>query len=348
MSTEIATQSDNHPSPFGQGRSLLPGANVGAVAIEQERAIAEAQGQMVLAKRFPRSTASATAELREACKSLEFASTAFYAVPNRGSGPSIRLAEEVARCYGNFQYGHKELSRTPGQSEIEVFAWDMERNNHSRRQITVLHIVDTKHGPKKLVDQADIDNRIANVASKQMRGRILALLPKSLVAMAVEECRKTLAGNNDEPISARVNRMTAAFAKMGVTDKMLAKYIGHGLDSVTSDELVDLTGVHTAIKEGAKPSEYFTPDDEDAAAAGVEAVKKMAEANKAAAPAPASAPAPSPAPAPAAAKQASKPPAQKPAATPPPAPQKPAEPGPEAGQADDQNADETGDEPDVF
>ena len=232
--------------------------NVGAVAIESERAIAEARGKIQVAKMFPRSMAQAMAEFMDACKSPDFANTAFYAVPNRGSGPSIRFMEEAARCYGNMQYGHRELSRSDGKSEVEVFAWDVERNNESKRQVTVLHIVDTKNGPKKLVDQADIDNRIANVASKQMRGRIAALMPKAMVAAGVAACKLTLAGGNDKPISQRVNDMVGAFGKYGVTVKHLAEYVGHTLDNVTIDELADLIGVFNALKEGAKASEYFT------------------------------------------------------------------------------------------
>jgi hypothetical protein len=293
MNTELATQTQQ-PDPFARMVATGGGINAGAVEIESQRAIAEAQGQLILAKRFPRSMAAATAELMEACKSPEFAASAFYSVPNRGSGPSIRFAEEVARVYGNFQYGHRELSRHDGRSEIEVYAWDMEKNNRSPRQITVLHVLDTKNGPKKLTDQADIDNKIANVASKQMRGRIMALVPKHLVALGIAECKKTLAGNNDEPISARVTKMTASFSRFGVNAEHLARYIGHSLDDVTIDELADLVGVYNAIREGAKASEYFgAPEQKESAATAVAAIAaqaKIAPAAPAVAP-PAAAPA---------------------------------------------------------
>lgn len=245
------------PEPFGRMVAAHTGINAGAVAIEQERAIAEAQGQLTLAKRFPRSVTAAITEFMDACKSPEFAATAFYSVPNRGSGPSIRLAEEAARCYGNFVYGHRELSRSEGKSEIEVYAWDMEKNNRSSRQITVMHVTDTKNGPKRLTDQADIDNKIANVASKQMRGRILALMPKHMIAAGVAEAKRTLAGNGEKPISERLIAMAAAFGKFGVTNEMLAAHLGHAVDNTTIDELADLMGIYNAIKEGAKASDYF-------------------------------------------------------------------------------------------
>lgn len=262
-------------NPFGAMVAAQGGANVGAIAIESERAIAQARGQIQIAKMFPRSMAQATAEFMEACKSREFAASAFYTVPNRGTGPSIRFMEEAARCYGNFQYGHRELSRSEGKSEVEVFAWDVERNNHRIRQVSVLHVRDTRDGPKPLRDQADIDARVANVASKQMRGCMSALLPKALIAAGIEACMRTIDGNNDQPISERVQAMVAAFTKnFGVTAAHLTTYLGHALDGVTLDELTELIGVFNALREGtAKVDEYFVVAQQaDPTAAAITAV----------------------------------------------------------------------------
>jgi len=260
-----ATQVDHAPSPFGRMVSAHGGMNAGAVEIESQRAIAEAQGQLTLAKRFPRSVSAAITEFLDACNSPEFAATAFYTVPNRGSGPSIRFAEEAARCYGNFVYGHRELSRSEGKSEIEVYAWDMEKNNRSTRQITVMHVRDKTGGATKLTDQGDIDNRIANVASKQMRGRILALMPKHLVAAGIAAAKRTLAGDGEKPLRDRILAMSQAFGRLGVTNVVLVAHLGHSVDDTTLDELADLTGIYNAIKEGAKASDYFKPQEAGAA-----------------------------------------------------------------------------------
>lgn len=264
MSQQLVTQDQGSNALFQKANQLV-GANAGSVAIEQERAIAEAQGQLILAKKFPRDLTSAHAELMTACKSVAFAGQAFYTVPNRGSGPSIRFAEEVARVYGNFQYGHRELSRHNGKSEVEVFAWDMQNNNRSIRQITVDHVQYTRSsGNKAIVDPSDIDNKIANVASKQMRGRILALMPKWLVAEAIDECKKTLLGNNSEPLETRVRRMTQAFSnQFGIKTTHLEKYLKHSLDTIMLEELVELQGVFNALREGVPASEYFGADGDE-------------------------------------------------------------------------------------
>ncbi len=257
-----------NPQPSGfQPESSLPASiNAGAVSVEQQRAIAEAQGQIAIAKRFPRNLTQAHSELMESCSQAAMAEIAFYSVPRAGgavSGPSIRLAEEIARCYGNFEYGHKELSRDSDKSEVEVYAWDKEKNNFSRRQITVFHVRDTKNGPMKLRDQKDIDDKIANVASKQVRSRILALLPKWLVQAAENKCRETIAGGGQgQPtLRERVLRMVAAFGKHGVTVKHMERIIGHSMDDITPDEIADLQGIYNALKEGAKIAEFFPEDD---------------------------------------------------------------------------------------
>ncbi len=254
------TTADQHASTF-QGRALAaPGMNMGAITVETERAIAEVQGQLTLAKRFPRSMVAAQMDFLEACKSPEFAATAFYAVKNRGSGPSIRFAEEAARCYGNFDYGHRELSRGGGKSEIEVYAWDKEKNNRSTRQITVEHIMDANDGARPLRNQTDIDNRIANVASKQMRGRILALVPKAMVAAGIAECKRTIAGGGEKPLSEKILGICKAFLAYGVNTDRLAKYLGNLVDQMTTDQYADLMGIGNALKEGGKASEFFPSD----------------------------------------------------------------------------------------
>ena len=97
--------------------------NQGSVAIEQSRAVAEAQGAMILAKRFPRDYNKAYAMAMQSCQRKGFADSAFYSYP-RGketvTGVTIRFAEELARCYGNLDFGIKELSASDGKTEMQA------------------------------------------------------------------------------------------------------------------------------------------------------------------------------------------------------------------------------------
>lgn len=261
--------------------------NAGAVAIESSRAIAEAQGKLIIAKRFPRDEARAFEMAMNASKRPGLANEAFYSY-KRGnenvSGPSIRLAEELARCWGNLDYGLRELSREDGASEMEAFAWDLETNTRSLQQFTVAHARDTRSaGKKTLTDERDIYEMTANMGARRLRARILAILPKDLVDAAVAECRKTIAGKNDEPMPARVQRVVAKFNGLGVNTKHLESYLQHGLDAMVPDELADLHGIFMAIKDGqAKVADFFavTLADPTATAADPKPAAAKAAAGK--------------------------------------------------------------------
>lgn len=261
---EHSAQQSQSLAVAGRG-ALASTVNAGAVAIESERAIAEARGQIQVAQMFPRDVAAARAELMDECDVYEFAAVASYAVPRAGgtvTGPSIRLAEAVASAYGHMEWGHRELSRGDGKSEVEVYAWDKQKNNRRIRQITVDHFRDTRNGPQRLRDSKDIDDKIANVASKQMRGAILALVPKSFTEAAIARCKATLAGGGGVSLKQRIDKMTDAFAKLGVTAEVLKKHLKKPLSEINGDDIADLTAVYNAIKGGDKIADHFGVEDD--------------------------------------------------------------------------------------
>lgn len=247
-------------NPFG-GRNLAGHVNAGAVSIEQERAIAEAQGKLVIAKRFPRDQAAAYQRVMDACSRPGLAEEALYSYRRGGqdvTGPSIRLAEEIARCWGNVDYGMRELSRRFGESELEAYAWDLETNTSSSQKFTVKHAIDTKNGRKDLTDERDIYEIGANMGARRMRARILAILPADLVDAAVARVRLTLKGQSEQPIEDRIRALLEAFASLGVQPAMIEQRIGKSVSNLLPDEMVDLRAIYKTIRDGAgKASDYF-------------------------------------------------------------------------------------------
>ena len=68
------------------------------VDIEQQRAISEVQGAIILAKRYPRNQIEAMDRIMVACQRPGLAEQALYSYAKGGTeitGPSIRLAEAV-------------------------------------------------------------------------------------------------------------------------------------------------------------------------------------------------------------------------------------------------------------
>lgn len=235
--------------------------NQGTVAIEASRAVAEAQGKLLIAKKFPRNETEAFAKAIQSCQRPGLASKAFYSYP-RGketvTGVTIRFAEELARCYGNLDYGIKELSNSDGQSEMQAYCWDLETNTMSLQNFTNKHIRESKYGNTELKSQRDIYELNANMGARRLRSRILAILPPDLVEECIQECRRTLAGDNSTPIIDRINKMVVAFQKIGVSKEQLEKRLNHTVESVTEEELVELNGIYNGIKtKETKVSEWF-------------------------------------------------------------------------------------------
>ena len=261
---EIIVQEQKMPNVPNMNSGVmaqLDNINQGTVAIEASRAIAEAQGKLVIAKRFPRDEVQAYNRVAQACQRKGIAEKAFYSY-NRGggtvSGPTIRFAEELARCWGNIDYGIKELSQDEGKSEMQAYAWDLETNAQSVQNFTNPHIREVGGKAKILTSQRDIYEINANMGARRLRSRILAILPTDLVDMAINECKKTLAGNNDEPLIDRVKKMIVAFGKIGVTQEQIEKRLGRKVDTMTIDDFTDYIGIYNAIKQGeSKIAEWF-------------------------------------------------------------------------------------------
>lgn len=248
---EVMQVQESPVNPFAQ--SAPEHINAGTVSIESSRAVAEAQGKLLIAKRFPRNQAEAFLNAMNACKRPSLAEKAIYSYPKGGqtiSGPSIRLAEELARCWGNIDFGIKELSNKDGESEMQAYCWDTETNVISSQTFVVRHVIDTRNGQKKLTTERDIYENNANMAGRRLRSRILAVLPPDLVEEAVRECKKTLAGKNDIPIEDRVKKMVVAFQKFGIKPETIEKRLGRSIDTMTTDDLSEFIGIYNSLKDG--------------------------------------------------------------------------------------------------
>lgn len=262
MNEEIMLQEQENAPHMQAGVSVqLDNINQGTVAIEASRAIAEAQGKLVIAKKFPRDEVQAYAKAMEACQRPTMAEKAFYSFPRGGQtveGPTIRFAEELARCWGNIDYGIKELSQDDGKSEMQAYAWDLETNAQSVQNFTNPHQREQGKKMVQLTSQRDIYENNANMATRRLRSRILAILPSWFVEDAIAECKKTIAGKNDAPLIDRVKKMVVQFAKFGVTQDQIERRLRRKVDTMTSDDFVEYLGIFNALKQGeSKVSEWF-------------------------------------------------------------------------------------------
>lgn len=268
MDNNETTQITQPATDLGLNRNLDPRANIGAVSIESERAVAEVKAAVTMARMFPRDEMLARQKVLAACSRPELARVAIYRYPRGGQqieGPSIRLAEVLVRAWGNCHYGFRELAVYPGESEMESYCWDLESNNRATVSFRVQHTRYKKgEGGQKgtntaLDDPRDIYENNANNASRRLRRCILESIDGDLVNDAVQACRQTIAaGVSDKgSLEAKTKELVDRFAKRGIKIAHLNKFLGHSLDAILPDEYVALAGVFIAVRDGANASDYF-------------------------------------------------------------------------------------------
>jgi predicted nucleotidyltransferase len=236
-----------------------------APAVEHTRATQEVQVMVIMAKKYPRDETACYNKIIQACKRPSLAKTAMYSYPRSGqqiTGPSIRMAETLAKHWGNVEFGIVELSQENGISEVMAYAWDLESNT---RQVKKFHVKHTRYSKSKgntaLIDPRDIYEIIANNAARRVRACILGVLPGDIVDSAISECEKTLIGDNKEPLIDKVNRCVAQFAQIGVTQKMIESKLLHSMEATNLVELVMLGKVFNSIRDKMSSIKDNFPDD---------------------------------------------------------------------------------------
>lgn len=197
-------------------------------AVEQARATAEVQAAVLVAQSVPRDTARALGEMRDSCARTGLAERAFYKVTNRGSGPSVHLARELARIWGNIDYGVVELRRDDeaGESEIRAYAWDQQTNVRSVRSFIVPHQRMASGKRKPLTDLGDVYLNNQNIGARAVRECIFTVLPTWFVDEAQGRCMATLEVGDGEPLEERVAKMIAVFKAIGVDQSRLESKLG--------------------------------------------------------------------------------------------------------------------------
>ncbi len=236
-----------------------------ATAIEQSRAVTEVQAAVTVAQAVPRDIARAKQQIAEACDHYGLAERAFYSVPQRGTGPSVHLAREVARCFGNFQSGIKELRRDDinHTSELLAWAWDVENNTRSERTMIIPHAKMARGERKALNDLTDIINNNNSYAARALREVIFNELPTGLVEYAKSLCRQRLERGEspEQSLDDRIAQMVAAYEKAGVRVGQLEARVALPRAEWAEQQIADLGVVWKSVREGATTLREEFPEE---------------------------------------------------------------------------------------
>lgn len=244
------------------------------VEIEKSRAVQEVQAKLVIAKKFPRDETECYTRIVKSCGRYSLAEQAIYSLPISGKtmqGPSIRLAEEIARNWKNISFGWRVIDRSNGRSKCVAFCWDQETNTTSELEFEVEHWIEVgKAGAKTrkvISDPIEIDRLEASRAARKVRNCILNVVPGDVVEGAVKAVRETLRkGEGNKTLVDRIREAVVAFEFFGVSQEMIEVKLGHKLDPslTTVDEIVELQAIYKSlVDKQAKRSDYFKMPDEE-------------------------------------------------------------------------------------
>lgn len=261
MSTEIEHRPPA-PAPIRVGQ---------ATAVEQSRAMAEVEAQVVIAQRYPRDTQAALAAMRDSCGQMRLAEKAFFRFSRGGgqvSGPTVHLARELARIWGNVTYGINELARDDdhGQSEMQVFAWDLQTNTRPSQIFIVRHKRDKKGGAERVTDLRDIYEINTNAGARRLRQQIWAILPPWFVEEAEEICTKTLREGGGVPLPQRISKAIDVFGGRGVSVERLEQRLSRKKGDWTAHDVAQLTVIWNSLDRGEVTLEDEFPQERVTAA----------------------------------------------------------------------------------
>jgi hypothetical protein len=246
------------PATLNSSSNLKPVNTEAAISRQAQ----EVQAAMVVAKRFPRDETEAYARIIQSCKRKSLAEQAEYEFPRGGqkiTGPSIRLAETLARNWGNLDFGVVELEQRNGESTMMAYAWDLETNTRQTKVFAVRHERKAKGKINQLDDPRDVYELVANNGARRVRACILGIIPGDIVDAAIEQCRETLRTGNTEPLADRIRKMIVQFEeKFQVSKEMIEKYIGCDSTAFSENDIIRLRKVFLSLKDGmAKREDVF-------------------------------------------------------------------------------------------
>lgn len=246
----------------------LMGRNQGQIAQYQEsKELSEIKGKMFLARQFPRDPEWSLQSALKECQRKELAEAAQYEFPKGDSvvkGPSIRLVEVLARHWGNITSGVDEIESKDGETTIKSYAWDLETNVSDSKTFTVKHERSVGRGDnrriKKLTDERDIYEMVANKGARRKRACLLSVLPGWYVDAAVTACEETLRKSLTEGKSMEevISSIVTAFSEFDISPAQIEDKLGKPVESLSKNDVVKLRHLYSAIKDGfVKPGDAF-------------------------------------------------------------------------------------------
>lgn len=229
---------------------------------------AELDIQISTAKAYPRDIERFLKEAEAlACLDEETAESCIYSLP-RGKGKdnkqeflkgeSVRLAEIMTTAYGNIHAAARIIENDGKTITAEGAAWDLEKNVRIAKQVK--RSIVGKFGTFSADMQVVTGNAASSIA---LRNAIFSVIPRAFVKTIYDKCVKKAIGDQTK-LTNKIKELFERFKKYGIDpEKILAYFEKKSLEEITLEEVQEMIGIGTALKDGSLPIEKaFIEDNE--------------------------------------------------------------------------------------
>lgn len=240
--------------------------------VQASESVAKVMCQMRVAKACPRDEIKAIDKAKMQCTRPRLAAMAMYSY-NRGGtqveGPSTRLIETVAACWGNIDSGYMIVERGADYTKIKAFCTDLETNTTKTREETIKHYRSLKGGQKKLLtDERDIREYVASWAVRAERACQEKVIPRDVIEECMEVCNQTMSMDSQNTDPEKIKALVNAFSEFGVTPQMLSKKIGYHIEDIKTPQVIMLRKIYQSLKDGYSSVDQAFPTDPSQEAKG--------------------------------------------------------------------------------
>lgn len=249
--------------------------NAGAVAVVT-REESEIKAAILVAHSMPRDEEKSRARLMKSCERESFADSATYEFQRGGSnisGPSVDLAREAARCWGNIQYGLRIVSKDTEWIHVIGWAIDLESNARVSNEDKFRRRIQRKKNGQTVWVTVDDEREERELTNRRgaicVRNSILQLIPPDAIEDAIRKCDETLLAASRKSMDEKqrgetVKKLVSSFGVLGVTQQMLEKRIGRPLAEMSPENYAEMKRVYVGLRAGHLNREEAFPDDQAA------------------------------------------------------------------------------------
>lgn len=257
----------------------------------------EIEASLIVAKKFPRNEDDCFQRLAKACSRPSFAEEARYSFPRGGAdvtGPSVNLAREAGRIWGNVEFGLHIIRDDDDSMLIRGWAWDKETNfrvghEDSFKKLIQRKVKNGKPGETEwlIPDERDLRELVNRRGAILVRNSLLQIMPKDFIEDALYKCRLTLESEAATNPDSERKRLLVDFGALNISVEALERKLGHPFSQSSPKELAELRGVCKSIMDShttwaeytreVEPKEPVTDANKETLKAGLEKMQQTGQ-----------------------------------------------------------------------